>query len=138
MDTLDWAALAQERQTLAIYMGVAGLETMQAQLLAHGRAAATPFALVENGSRAEQRVVSGTLADLAARAREHKVRSPALLILGEVAALSRRLAWFGAAPLTAGPVPAPVLVRAPVPGGARPVPVAAGARADRLLAIHQA
>jgi uroporphyrin-III C-methyltransferase/precorrin-2 dehydrogenase/sirohydrochlorin ferrochelatase len=45
MDTLDWAALAQERQTLAVYMGVAGLETVQAQLLAHGRAADTPFAL---------------------------------------------------------------------------------------------
>jgi uroporphyrin-III C-methyltransferase/precorrin-2 dehydrogenase/sirohydrochlorin ferrochelatase len=99
MDTLDWPALAQERQTLAVYMGVAGLETVQAQLLAHGRAAETPFALVENGSRADQRVVTGTLADLAAQARRHDVRSPALLILGEVASLSHRLAWFGAEPL---------------------------------------
>jgi uroporphyrin-III C-methyltransferase/precorrin-2 dehydrogenase/sirohydrochlorin ferrochelatase len=99
MDTLDWAALAQERQTLAVYMGVAGLETVQAQLLAHGRAAETPFALVENGSRADQRVVTGTLADLSAQACRHEVRSPALLILGEVASLSHRLAWFGAEPL---------------------------------------
>lgn len=99
LDTLDWAALAQERQTLAVYMGVAGLDRLQEQLLAHGRAASTPFALVENGSRANQRVVTGTLADLPERAAVHAVRSPALLILGEVAALAERLAWFGATPL---------------------------------------
>jgi uroporphyrin-III C-methyltransferase/precorrin-2 dehydrogenase/sirohydrochlorin ferrochelatase len=99
LDTLDWRALAQERQTLAVYMGVAGLEEFQEQLLAHGRAPSTPFALVENGTRANQRVVTGTLADLPGRAAAHAVRSPALLILGEVAALAGRLAWFGAPPL---------------------------------------
>lgn len=100
-DTLDWAALAQERQTLAVYMGVAELGTLQARLLEHGRAPGTPFALVENGSRADQRVVTGTLAQLAERATAHAVRSPALLILGEVAALAGTLAWFGAPPLGA-------------------------------------
>jgi uroporphyrin-III C-methyltransferase/precorrin-2 dehydrogenase/sirohydrochlorin ferrochelatase len=99
VDTLDWAALAQDRQTLAVYMGVAMLDTLQAKLIAHGRAPSTPFALVENGSRAEQRVVTGTLADLARTARDHGVRSPALLIVGEVAAFARTLHWFGDAPL---------------------------------------
>ena len=102
-DTLDWAALAQERQTLAVYMGVAGLDTFRDKLIAAGRAAATPFALVENGSRREQRVVTGTLADLPDTARTHAVRSPALLILGEVAALADTLHWFGAAPLHGAP-----------------------------------
>ncbi|WJI16467.1 siroheme synthase CysG [Pseudoxanthomonas winnipegensis] len=101
LDTLDWQALAQERQTLAVYMGVAGLETFRERLIAHGRAAATPFALVENGSRRTQRVVTGTLADLAETARHHQVRSPALLILGEVAALAHTLHWHGDAPLAA-------------------------------------
>ncbi|MCW0411120.1 uroporphyrinogen-III C-methyltransferase [Xanthomonas sacchari] len=107
LDTLDWAALAQERQTLAVYMGVAGLDTVRTRLLAAGRAAGTPFALVENGSRAEQRVVRGTLADLPDTARAHAVRAPALLILGEVAALADTLHWFGAAPLHALPSPSP-------------------------------
>lgn len=98
-DGLDWRALAQERQTLAVYMGVAGLDRVRAQLLAHGRDPATPFALVENGSRAEQRVVLGTLAELPERAKEEAVGSPALLIVGEVAALGEGLHWFGARPL---------------------------------------
>ena len=103
IDTLDWKALAAERQTLAVYMGVQGLDTIRDRLIAHGRAPSTPFALVENGSRAEQRVVLGTLAELPERAQAEKVRSPALLILGEVAALAAPLHWFGATPLSASP-----------------------------------
>ncbi|MFQ6686971.1 uroporphyrinogen-III C-methyltransferase, partial [Bordetella pertussis] len=63
-DTLDWAGLARDQQTLAFYMGVGQLDYVTARLLEHGRAPATPFALIENGSRPEQRVVTGTLADL--------------------------------------------------------------------------
>lgn len=95
LDTLDWPALARERQTLAVYMGVAELPRLTRNLLQHGRAAGTPFALVENGSRPQQRVVTGTLAQLPALAAAHRIRAPALLILGEVAALAPRLAWFG-------------------------------------------
>ncbi|MEQ1512793.1 MAG: siroheme synthase CysG [Lysobacteraceae bacterium] len=98
-DGLDWAGFAREKQTLAFYMGVSGLERVRTRLLAHGRAASTPCALVENGSRPEQRVVLGTLEDLPALARRHDVRSPALLFVGEVAALATQLHWFGAAPL---------------------------------------
>ncbi|MDE2317653.1 MAG: uroporphyrinogen-III C-methyltransferase, partial [Xanthomonadaceae bacterium] len=122
LDVLDWRALAQERQTLAVYMGVAGLADLQRQLLAHGRAATTPFALVENGSRTNQRVVTGTLAHLSERAVAHAVRSPALLILGEVAVLAGRLAWFGAPPVGEAPGAPPRLrtVRA-APITAQPV-----------------
>lgn len=97
---LDWRALAQERQTLAFYMGVAELDQLRTNLLKHGRAADTPFALIENGSRPEQRVIVGNLGELPEVARKHAVVSPALLILGEVAALAERLHWFGAAPLS--------------------------------------
>ncbi|MBU8976558.1 siroheme synthase CysG [Lysobacter sp. MMG2] len=108
-DTLDWQALALERQTLAVYMGVAGLEGFSARLIEHGRAPSTPFAIVENGSRANQRVVTGALADLADLARVHAVQSPALLIVGEVASLANTLHWFGDAPLGA---PAPAVAEA--------------------------
>lgn len=117
LDTLDWPALARERQTLAFYMGVGELETLRTRLTDEGCPASTPFALIENGSREEQRVVIGQLDDLPHTARHHGVRSPALLILGEVAALAETLHWFGSAPLRA-PLPysnalsAPTLSRA--------------------------
>jgi uroporphyrin-III C-methyltransferase/precorrin-2 dehydrogenase/sirohydrochlorin ferrochelatase len=76
-------------------MGVGELAAIQSRLIENGRAGTTPFALVENGSRADQRVISGTLQELAALASAESVRAPALLILGEVAALAPRLAWFG-------------------------------------------
>jgi uroporphyrin-III C-methyltransferase / precorrin-2 dehydrogenase / sirohydrochlorin ferrochelatase len=99
LDTLDWATLAAERQTLAVYMGVAQASVLQDKLLVNGRGADTPVALVENGTRHDQRVITGTLGDLAALVRMRKVQSPALLIIGEVAALAEQLAWFGAAPV---------------------------------------
>ncbi len=100
-DALDWKQLAAERQTLAVYMGVSGLGRLQGKLLEHGRRPCTPFALIENGTRPEQRIITGTLADLAERATAHAVQSPALLIIGEVAALADSLHWFGKAPLGA-------------------------------------
>lgn len=134
LDTLDWVALAKERQTLAVYMGVAELGTLQTRLIAHGRAASTPFALVENGSRPEQRVVTGTLAHLAERALSHGVSSPALLILGEVASLATSLAWFGQPPLGA----TVHTLRAPIDDGAGADADADAPRRRRdvLAAIH--
>lgn len=94
IDRLDWRSLARDRQTLAFYMGVGRLDAIRGRLLEHGRAAATPVALVENGSTAQQRVIRGTLAELAELAERYDVRAPAVLFVGEVAALAGRLAWF--------------------------------------------
>jgi len=98
-DALDWQQLAAEKQTLAVYMGVASLDRLQNKLIEYGRSPNTPIALIENGSRPEQRVVTGTLVTLSQRALLHQVKSPALLIIGEVAAFANSLHWFGAAPL---------------------------------------
>lgn len=99
-ESIDWAALARDRQTLAFYMGVSGVERIRDGLIAHGRPPTTPFAIVENGSRPEQRVVTGTLAELAELARFHEVKAPATLFVGEAAALAGTLHWFGGKPLT--------------------------------------
>jgi uroporphyrin-III C-methyltransferase / precorrin-2 dehydrogenase / sirohydrochlorin ferrochelatase len=100
-DSLDWQQLAAEKQTLAVYMGVGSLERLQSKLIEHGRHPNTPIALIENGSRPEQRVIVGTLENLSQRASQHQVKSPALLIIGEVAAFANSLHWFGGAPLSA-------------------------------------
>ena len=102
IDSVDWRGLADQRETLAIYMGIATLGRMQRELLRHGRPASTPVALVENGSRREQRVVIGVLGDAARLAERERISSPALLIVGPVAALGAELSWFGAPPVVAG------------------------------------
>jgi uroporphyrin-III C-methyltransferase/precorrin-2 dehydrogenase/sirohydrochlorin ferrochelatase len=87
-----WHALAAPNQTLAVYMGTGELANVTRELLAAGRGADTPFALVENGSLPNQRVVTGALADLPRLARAHDVRAPALLLIGEVAVHAGRVA----------------------------------------------
>ncbi|SFS20045.1 uroporphyrin-III C-methyltransferase / precorrin-2 dehydrogenase / sirohydrochlorin ferrochelatase [Dyella sp. OK004] len=94
-DTLDWHALANHRLTLAVYMGVERIDVLTARLLEYGRRADTPFALIENGTLPLQRVITGALHALPALARQHAVGTPALLIIGEVAAMARDHAWFG-------------------------------------------
>lgn len=94
---MDWPALAQSHQTLAIYMSVSRLAEVRQFLLEHGRHPGTPFAIIENGSLPQQRVLHGSLDKLAVRAEQYAIQSPALLIIGEVAALARGHEWFGAA-----------------------------------------
>ena len=93
-DNLDWPALAREADAGVLHgRGPAGRAQPPADFAR--RAPDTPFALIENGSRPEQRVLSGAVKDLPDLARAHGIRSPALLIVGEVAGLASRLQWFG-------------------------------------------
>jgi uroporphyrin-III C-methyltransferase / precorrin-2 dehydrogenase / sirohydrochlorin ferrochelatase len=95
LDTLDWPDLARERQTLAIYMGISQLDELTRQLLAHGCAPDTAFALIENGTLPNQRTLAGTLKELPTLAKLHAVRAPAIVILGEVATLADASHWYG-------------------------------------------
>jgi uroporphyrin-III C-methyltransferase len=92
---LDWPALARPRQTSVIYMGLGALAEICAQLVAHGLSADTPAAVVQQGTTVDQRVVAATLADLPAQVAQAGLRSPCLIIVGEVVRLRDRLAWFG-------------------------------------------
>lgn len=91
---LDWVALARPRQTVVIYMGLASLALVCRELVRHGLPAETPAAIVQQGTTASQRVVTGTLADLAARAAAAGLRPPTLVIVGDVVRLREKLAWF--------------------------------------------
>jgi len=83
---MDWPMLARPRQTVVLYMGVGNLSEICGQLLAHGRSADTPAALIENATLPEERCVTGTLAQLPELARQHQIRPPALIMIGEVVA----------------------------------------------------
>ncbi len=82
---LDWTALARSRHTLVVYMGVATAPHTAQRLIDHGLAANTPVAIVENGTRADERIVGGTLGELPALVRDHAIAGPAIIVIGEVA-----------------------------------------------------
>lgn len=98
-DRGDWAELADSRHTLALYMGVGKVAQMERELLAHGRSPDTPVAFVENGTRAHQRVLVGTLQGMSAFATNNQLASPAMVFIGPTAAYAKTQGWFGAPPV---------------------------------------
>jgi uroporphyrinogen III methyltransferase / synthase len=91
---VDYEALARFPGTLLLYMGVGRLEQIAAALVAAGRPATTPTALVQWGTTPRQRSVTGTLADIARRRDEAQITNPAIIVVGDVVALADELAWF--------------------------------------------
>jgi uroporphyrin-III C-methyltransferase/precorrin-2 dehydrogenase/sirohydrochlorin ferrochelatase len=91
---LPWKDLVSPSQTLVLYMGLIGLPVICEQLIKHGRAADTPAALIQQGTTVNQRVFTGTLANLPQLVAEHEVHAPTLVIVGEVVKLREKLAWF--------------------------------------------
>ncbi|MFZ5503219.1 MAG: siroheme synthase CysG [Pseudomonadota bacterium] len=91
---LDWQALARPRQTIVVYMGLNGLPTLCAELIAHGLPDATPAAIVQQGTTQQQRVVTATLATLPTLAAQAEIHPPTLIIIGGVVALHEKLSWF--------------------------------------------
>lgn len=86
-DSLDWAALARDGQTVVFYMSVAHLEQIVSRLLESGAPASRPVAFVERATQPEERVLRSTLADAVSHARRARLQAPALFIVGEVTAL---------------------------------------------------
>ncbi|MGC3819941.1 siroheme synthase CysG [Acinetobacter sp. G11] len=90
---LPWNELVYENQTLVLYMGLVGLEKICAQLIAHGQRPDMPVALISKGTTPDQKVVVGTLADIASKVTEHQIQAPTLTIIGEVVKLREQLQW---------------------------------------------
>ena len=91
---LDWDALARPRQTVVVYMGLHGLDTLCAKLVEHGMPDATPIAIVQQGTTQNQRVVTGTLSTLPGIAAVENLHAPTLIIIGGVVTLREKLQWF--------------------------------------------
>ena len=96
---LDYAALAAFPGTLVFYMGVKALPRIAERLIAEGRDAAEPAAVVERGTLPGQRVVTGTLESIADEAAKAEIVPPALTVVGPVAARRDEIAWLESRPL---------------------------------------
>lgn len=88
---IDWNLLLQPHHTVAIFMGLGHLATLMADYIARGGDPGLPVAVVDNGTRPNQRVVTGTLSDIAARVAEAGLKGPAMIIVGTVVTLREKL-----------------------------------------------
>jgi uroporphyrinogen III methyltransferase/synthase len=96
---VDWEALARFPGTLVLYMGVRALPRIAERLTAAGRNPDQPAAVVARGTLPGQQVLSGTLGDIAERAREAALEPPAVVVVGPVSAMRETLAWLERRPL---------------------------------------
>lgn len=90
----DWAALAKSDTTLVVYMGLAQIDQIAVQLIAHGLPATTPAAAIEQGATAQQRVCITQLDELAQQVEQLHFQAPVLFVIGKVVSLADELDWF--------------------------------------------
>lgn len=91
---VDWVKIANAVDTMVILMGVESLEGIVGKLLAGGISPVKPVAMVESGTLPQQRTLIATLGTVVEEAKAKGIKPPSVIIIGEVATLGRKLAWF--------------------------------------------
>ena len=90
----NWPALLQPKQTVAIYMGVKGIDVLQKNLLEQGMDADMPAAIIQQGTTPNQKVYVGTVSTLAKTVADQEVTPPSMIVIGEVVKLHEKLTWY--------------------------------------------
>ncbi len=96
---IKWGALAQLDGTIVFMMGFANLPVIVQKLIEHGAPADRRVAVISNGTRPDQRTVTGTLRTIEARAKAANLPTPALIVVGEVVKMHDVINWFESKPL---------------------------------------
>jgi uroporphyrinogen III methyltransferase/synthase len=96
---VHWDRIATGIGTLVFFMGMKNLQNIVDNLVSHGRSPDTPVALIQWGTRTDQRVVTGTLRDIVPKVRDAKLGPPAIIVVGEVVRLRQKLNWYESKPL---------------------------------------
>jgi uroporphyrin-III C-methyltransferase / precorrin-2 dehydrogenase / sirohydrochlorin ferrochelatase len=91
---LNWETLIQPKQTIVVYMGVMGLELFCRELIVRGLPKTMPAALIQRGTTPQQKVHIGDLATLPEISKQHDIKPPTMIIIGEVVKLHESLSWF--------------------------------------------
>jgi uroporphyrinogen III methyltransferase / synthase len=99
MSSLDWEKLATGVGTLVFYMGMTNLPLIARELMAHGRPADTPIAIVRWATTPRQQTLTATLEDIVEKAATADIKPPAIIIVGTVVELREQLRWFDNRPL---------------------------------------
>ena len=92
---LEWDNLINKQETLVFYMGLLSLQTICDELISHGSSPDTPIAAIEQGTMPNQRVVTSTLEKITPIVTRLDLKSPTMLIIGDVVTLRKQLSWYG-------------------------------------------
>lgn len=95
---VDWPAVAK-MGTIVFLMGVGNLRANMEKLREHGKASATPVAVIRWGSLGKQRKLIGTIATIADQVQRAELKAPAIVVVGEVVSLHKEVSWFEHLPL---------------------------------------
>ena len=98
VELLDWQAIAKASPVIVIYMAMSRLAVIADLLMAAGRKAEEPVAIVTHATTAKQRVVTGQLSQAAHLAQQHELEPPSIIVIGGVVDLAETLNWFGSKP----------------------------------------
>ncbi|WP_353685096.1 uroporphyrinogen-III C-methyltransferase [Thermodesulfovibrio sp. 3907-1M] len=90
---------SNQSETMIFLMCVKNLDTITNKLIDEGLSAETPSAIIRWGTRPEQKVITGTISEIASLAKEHKISPPAILVIGDVVRLREKLNWYEKKPL---------------------------------------
>lgn len=96
---IDWPLISKSTSTLVFLMGVKNLPRISEQLIRHGKAKETPVAIIQWGTTSKQKSVQGTLETIVKIAEEGKIKSPSVIVVGEVVSLKDKMKWFENRPL---------------------------------------
>lgn len=91
---LNWEALLQPKQTIAVYMGTHGIDVLSNELIKRGMPDTTPAAIIQQGTTPRQRVYTGTVKTLKEIPQQHDIKPPSMIIIGDVVKLHEKLSWF--------------------------------------------
>ncbi len=96
---VHWDRISTGIGTLIFFMGMKNLQNIVDNLTSHGRSPETPIALIQWGTRTDQRVVTGTLKTIVPKVKEARLGPPAIIVVGEVVKLRDKLNWYESKPL---------------------------------------
>jgi len=91
---INWGKIGNITDTIVVLMGINRLRKIVKYLLKAGKSSKTPIAIIEHGTTIHQREIIGTIGDIIKKTEDHDVRTPAVIVIGDVVKLQNEIAWY--------------------------------------------
>ncbi len=92
-EAVRWKKLAKSTDTIVVMMGLSRIGIISKQLLSGGMDKKTPVAVIQDGTTPKQKMITGTISNIAQKVRQSKIAPPSIIIIGKVVSLSKTIGW---------------------------------------------